>query len=356
MKSLSRLLPCLLALASLGCPGSLKSANYVGFLRIPCAANADTIVSVPFRDAPSYEGILSAPPSVDGETASLAVGDTPSWEKDEFVRTPSFVRFLSGSRTGSHYRILNNSSENVSIQIGTDTLTSVSAGDLFEIVSYWTLNSLFPPGSQTTIHESASVFASTRKTEVLLFDLNTNGIELAPNQVFFLTNGTWHRADEGFPEAGDTVIPPGAALIIRHPDTVTSTSFVVSQFVDQNPLSTTLRTRTDGGIDHTIAVSQPIAIQLQNLQLSGAGVFEESSSTSAGDRSDELLVYENALAIVNQKPSATYFRSGGAWLEDTGASFPNADDETIPPGVGIVIRKAATVDGAYHFWVNTPTY
>ncbi|MFZ4766988.1 MAG: TIGR02597 family protein, partial [Roseimicrobium sp.] len=97
----------------------------------------------------------------------------------------------------------------------------------------------------------------------------------------------------------------------------------------------------------------PVPVKLKDLDLISSGAFLASANTVAGQRRDELLIYDNSSATVNRAPSATYFyaTSDSKW-HHAAAGFPIADDVEISPSSGLLIRKYQSGSGATAVWTH----
>ncbi|MCB1090765.1 MAG: TIGR02597 family protein [Verrucomicrobiae bacterium] len=327
----------------------------IGLTRNLCKAGSDTLIGVPFERNAIGGGSLAAPPKLTGLSASFRA-NIPAGELPAFENRLHYLRFVGpGGAAGSWHPILSHSDSTVTIEANGSNLADLDTGDTFEIIPYWTLDSLFDPGVQETIHVSAGSLPNVRSTEVLITDLTGEGINLAPDHIYFLTGSGWRQATTGFPSAGSQVILPGQVIVIRHPVGVADTYFVARQRVNLGDLRMALRTSVRGSQDNLVSLARPTEIKLSELDLT-AETFLDSASTDSGDRVDELLLFDNLAAAFNKSPSVTFFRVAGTWRRDDGATFPVADDDLIPIAAAIVIRKAATEDGQPLIWINSPRY
>lgn len=345
-----------------------------GFNTITCPANSDTIVGVPFRPTGSRKGTLNALPTVDGEAATLSIAGTPGFTVNGFANT-WYAKFSSGTKNGRFYTITANDASTLTIDLNGDNMTGVLATDTVVIAQYWTLDSLFPPAGATTawtgtapntvpnghaIVASTSTSAPLRKTQLLLPNTAGTGTNLAPNRSFYIYHNTvaatknWLSAS-GTPAAGSTILSPDCYIIIRHPSTVPNpTTLKTTGEVETGTVSIPLSTITTGFQDNYIALVRPIDLTLTQLNLYESGAFVASSSTSPVLRKDQILVFNNAVALRNKAPSASYYHNGTDWLNASGNT--NANLSVIPAGAGFIIRKAKTSGGATHFWNNGATY
>lgn len=97
-------------------------------------------------------------------------------------------------------------------------------------------------------------------------------------------------------------------------------------------------------VTHQRATAQ----KLRDLALLSGSAFEASADPQPGNRGDELFVFNNAVAGLNEQPSATYYydQSASLWRSTT-APTSDAGDATIAPGVFRTIRAAS---GAATTW------
>ncbi|MCB1231566.1 MAG: TIGR02597 family protein [Verrucomicrobiae bacterium] len=344
---------------AIGITGALgaedTASDILGIIRIPCLEGSDTLVGIPFERYTEAKGSLLTAPRIAGNSATFQAA-SPDGDFAIFGTENFYLRWVGESGSaGAWHRILSNAEDSFTIDQNGNDLSSLVAGDPFEIVPYWTLNTLFDPATQSTIHVSAGPLPTSRSTEVLITDLVGEGISLAPDRLFFLTADGWHEASSGFPAAGDEPIQPGQVIVIRHPAGTGDTYFVAEQRVLTGAHRQPLRTSVRGYQDNVISLMRPATVKLSDLDLSDQ-IFVDSASTAANDRVDELLLFDNASPAFNKAPFKSYFRIGGTWHEDDGASYPVADDDEIPMAAAVVIRKAPTSDGRTLIWIDSPEY
>ena len=336
--------------------GEAFVSDSVGYYSVPCLPGSDTIVSVPFQRTPVQQGKLASLPNLSGSIASLVPEASPIFVSRDFLSEPHYLVFRGASSgSGWHFPIVFQDEATLKIELGQQNLPDLSIGDVFEVIPYWTLETLFPIGD-STIHDSTNLLLSGRGSEILFFDRESASIDLAPSRKFFRTAQGWKEAIRGFPDADQVTIPPGVSFVIRHPANAASTTFVAFQKVDSDIKAYPLKTSVDQPRDNHLASVRPVPVKLRNLDLE-APAFSESASTAISDRKDELHVFDNTASAINRKASAIYFRVGGQWVEsDQSQSFPIADDVEIGPGAGLMVRKVSTADGAQTVWINTPRY
>jgi len=326
-----------------------------GYLKIECPGGSDTRVSAPFHPVAVWSGPLAAAPqTVGGGIMRLSVELPVTIGVGAFVATPHWVLCRAPSDAeGRHFFVTAHNGSSIDVEGQAADWAGVSAGARVEVIPAWTLDKLFPPGQQSTFHLSTGRLAPGRGSELLLFNQVGRGAKLAPSRRFFITASGWLSVD-GFVAAGDTIIAPGEAFIIRHPAGSAPTAFVVSEQVYGDVVRLGLRISGGTGQDTTIAPPRPVKIRLGDLEFA-PGTFEESASTDPAVRKDQLIVFDNLTAGINKTPSGIFFRTGGQWVEDA-TGFPSANFVEIEPSAGFVIRKASGAADETVQWPNTAPY
>lgn len=333
-----------------------SASDVIGVTRILCAAGADTVVGVPFERFPVFDSTLREATVTAGPIATLTPVLEAPFANNRFGGESHYLRFVGGgSLSGAWFEIVGNTTDKISIRTRGLDLSLAVVGDAFEVIPYWTLDSLFPPESQTTLHVSSGKLPPQRRSMVLLADTTREGIRLAPDRIFFLTEEGWFRSSRGMPPAGGQILKPGEVLAIRHPAGVAATWFRSREQVLRGRHWEFLRTRTDGPQDNAVALVRALPLALEDLGLTSEA-FVSSESTAPADRRDELHLYENLTQVVNRIPTKIFFKVGDDWREDNGTTYPVANLAEVPIGVALVIRKAPTADGATAVWINPPTY
>jgi len=327
----------------------------VGFNKVTCKGGSDTIVAVPFHRNPAFTGKIGAPPSVDEGIATITPAGIATLPADAFAAQPHYLRFRDGGMDGAWFEVTGNTSASITIEVGLASLGGLSTDEMFDVIPHWTIETLLPKASQTTLHPSAGKLPPGRASSLMLADLTREGIRLAPDRIFFVNSQGWFEAARGFPAAGEVLVKPGQVLVVRHKPGAADTVFRTTNRVHRYDHPTLLKSGPDGPQDHAVGLMRPVPVKLSDLDLDGTA-FVSSASNAPGDRKDELLVYDNLTAALNKAPSKTYFRVGSQWRQDAGGSFPVANDALIPPSTAIVIRKAATTTERTLLWVNSPRY
>lgn len=375
MKLIKLLLSGALTASGLICAqSSTYSTAPIGFNKVVCLTNSDTIVGVPFRQQGSLSSLLSASPAVVPGFPDLAEIPLQISTLTPGGLGQHYVKFEGGTRDGRWYDITANTASSATINLNGDTLDGVVEGDRVVITQYWTLDTLFPPDQATTgwtenlenpgewiqnghaIMASTSTLGSGRRTEILLPNLTAEGINIPSEGRYYIHNGIWKRSSSGNTSFDNTIIYPDTHFRISHPSSVTyTTTFRSAGEVEMSVMSIPLSTRQTTSQDNYIALGRPVSVTLNDLNLLGTDAFVSSTNTLGSGRQDELLVFDNALQLRNKAPSARFFVHNGIW-KLSGGGNTDRGGELIDAGLGIIIRKSTTLSGSTVFWTNTPSY
>ena len=231
----------------------------------------------------------------------------------------------------------------------------VAAGTTVSLIPYWTLGTAFPAsdaGVSYTASTSTAIFG--RKTQILLPDMVSAGVNLASAATYYNYSGAWRLSGtDGTAPYDDTILLPTSYFTVRN--STTATTFTPTGNVYMNRITTPLDTQVSTAQDNAVSLPRPTATTLNDLGLITSGAFTPSTNTSVFGRKDTLLVYDNTVAGVNKASSATYYYYNGWRLSGTDGT-QDYGTTTIPYGVGIKIRKAAASFGTTAFWQNTRNY
>ena len=360
-----RFLPVLILATALPSGAQSVVSEPIGFNKVTCLANSDTIVGVPLRKEGSRTTKLSGAPTGTGDAITLPV--TATLTAGEL--TKHYVKFTSGTKDGFWYDISSNATDSITIDLNGDPLTGVVSGDSVLIAEYWTLESLFPAAQATTSWAETpsgsgnwtasghaivrSDNAITRKTELLVPNYSGTGINLSSSNVFYLLSAGWKKVGSGTsPQDGFILFPDGYVIIRHNASAAHGTVFRSVGEVETGNLAIPISTKIGSKQDTMIGLPRPIPVKLSHLGLDTT-VFR--NSPNAINRTDELLVFDNEQALKNKSAAAVYYRLSAGWRK-IGAGSVDQGDAEIPSGVGFIIRKAATVDGATVFWLNPPNF
>ena len=328
----------------------------IGYSTVACPVNSDTIVGMPLRQAPDLSGALTGAPVSPGDQAVLTIGAFTG----AYANT-HYVKFSSGPDSGKILPVVSNTTTTLTVDLNGGSLASVQ-GDALEVIKFWTLGELFNPSQATTdaattgnaVVASLNALASGRRTLLLLPDQMSPGINIAPNQSFFIVGGEWREL--GVAGNKDLIqLWPDTYFIIRQPSNISqATSYVATGQVELGEVTVPLTTQTSSFQDNFIAISRPVDVPLDQLGLKDTPAFVSSTNTLASGRRDVLLVFDNSSTAINKAPAATYFVFNGQWRKL--GSGGDAGEDLILAGNGFIIRKFATATGETVFWKNSRSY
>jgi uncharacterized protein (TIGR02597 family) len=330
----------------------------VGAVSLTIKGNSDTIVAVPLTAMPSYSGAVATKAAAGGNAFNLTVSGTTGWTTDQFANL-YYVRMTSGAKAGMYYTITANTASQVTLDTAGDDLSGIAAADTFKILKYWTLGTLFPPASAGTaanpLTASEGLGAPQRRSQIILPDNASAGINLSSTGTFFFINGgNWVAADTGNPVSDNTILYPDTYFTIRQPSTVpTDVAWTSVGSVALTKLIIPLGTRVAGQQDNHVGVTRPVDLKLSELGLESG--FMDSVGLGSPQRRDTLLVFDNTTAAFNKSASKTFFHYAGNWYEANTGS-PIANDQIIPAGSGLIVRKYQNVSATTSLWSNLATY
>lgn len=358
------------------------STELIGFNKVTCLPASDTVVGVPFRQQGSRELHLVHAPVNDVDHPGQVTLTVDATDLPPGGLNSHYLKFSSGALLGRWFALIGDAvtSNTLTLDTNGDDFGGVVAGDSAVLAEYSTLDSLFPPVRATTswsesvnepgdwIANGHAIMASTgtsplaRRTELLVPDLAGEGINLIPAGTHFINGGAtpgWLRAlpGGGFAPSGDTVLHPDAYFVIRHSQRVSRpTIFRSLGEVETSERAIPLFSSASVRQDNHIAIPRPVALTLGELGLAGTPAFVSSASFSPLARRDELLVFDNTIAMRNRTPSGVYFVVNGGWHKWSNGIATAADEDIISAGHGIIIRKARTAGGHTEFWENPSGY
>ncbi|MCF7762221.1 MAG: TIGR02597 family protein [Verrucomicrobia bacterium] len=319
-----------------------------GFYRLPLLGNSDTRVSIPFsRPEAAFAVVVSTANNV------MTVRGAPPWTADQWVyqagvQTNSYyLQIRSGTLEGEYHPIIGNGVNSVTLDLEGQSLPGLRSGDRVAIVPYWTLGTIFPAGESVY----ASPSPGNRQTEILMPDIGGVGINLSSAGTFYFWGGNWRMVGQGLNVFNDDVVLPDMYFIVRQ-NLAASTILTTHGTVLTSKWRVVLMSNSSGKQDNIVALPRPVEATLNESGLIESGAF--SASQFAGNRTDELLVFDSAQVAKNQSASATYYYWNGAWRE-VGVGATDVGNEVVfAPGTGVIIRKAAGTGSVV--WSNAANY
>jgi uncharacterized protein (TIGR02597 family) len=345
-----------LAVGQIATAQTTVATDPVGFTTIPCLANSDTFVSVPFTRPPEYVGAIQ---SISGDT--ITVSGSP-WTANQFVYAagtqPKTYFVLIGSHSGSNpkegnqYTVTSNGTNTLVIDREGEDLSTVEAGTQILVVPYATLTSVFP-ASDANVSFVPSSSSLSRQTQIIIPNYAGSGINLSAAATYYYLNNAWRKVGRPATENyNDDPFVNSGYFIVRNASTGTQLTHVGSVLMKKSTIP--LVTRTSGAQDNFVSVIRPVDVKLNDLGLITSNAF--MASPSALSRTDQLIVFDNSQTGINKSASATYYYLNNAWRKVGQSSSTDFGNDVIRTGSGFIIRKAATANGATHMWQNAPTY
>ena len=365
-------------------------------------SNSDTLFSVPFTRVPEFTVTID---SVSG--AVITVEGTPGWTTNQFVYAaglqPKHYYVLMGPvnpgsssnlpgrnggklkpkyrqtivtaaaptnpKEGHAYAIIANTDNTLTVDISKDNLTGIPTGTQATLIPNWTLNTVFPATDQNV---SFTPTTQTRsfKTEILIPNYAAQGVNQAFSTVYFFSNnvnGTtnnvgWRVIGDNTTDHGDDPLVPTGYFVVRNLNSAPTLPLAAAGSVLTEKLVVPLVTQSNAAQDNSVSMIRPVDVKLNDTGLNpGDGSFVATTNTSSFK--DELLLFNNAAAVLNKSPSAVYFYSNNVngttnnigWRV-LGDNTTDHGNDVIHAGSAMIIRKAGNGTGGIVFWTNSPTY
>jgi uncharacterized protein (TIGR02597 family) len=308
-----------------------------GFVNLTLLGNSDNFISLPFlRPATAQGSVLSASSNL------LTATGSPGWSAHQFSNC--YVRFTSGAAEGSMYAVLSNTANTITVN---GTLNSVSTDDAFSVEPYWTFKTVFANGAGVNV----SPTVGDRRTEVLIPDFTSRGINLSASKIYYFNAGLWKQVGQGSTDHGDDIFLPNTHFVVRH-NVATNTVLTTYGVVPTSKLAITFNSSTTNRQDNYIGLARPAVMSLDASGLISSGAF--AASPLPGDQTDQLLTFDNAVAQRNKSSSAVYYFWNGAWRR-VGAGTSNVGaDPVFSPGAAVAVRKGT--NSPPQVWVNAANY
>lgn len=344
------------ASAGSGMAQGVATTDVVGLLSVPAAQVSDTIVSLPLHRADLYRGRVTA---VSGDLVTL--GDA-SFAEDS-LNGRYYLLATSGSGEGRCLPVTDSSGATLRVDFGTEgSLGSLAPGVSVQVIPYWTLDTVFPNGQG--VNASGNLLPVSR---ILLPDTTSAGVRLASSSSYFYYSGNGHGG-EGWRKFGatasskfdDQILAPGSSFVIRHE--AGPGSLFENLGAVQNAASSVWTGTKAANLpqDHALGLSFAAPVSLAGSNLFETGSF--AGSATLDQPVDELLVYDQSAPARNRTPAFVYYyytgsQSGGpGWRLKGSPSTLRNSTLAFQPGVGCVLRKAASPSPLSLRWTVRPAY
>jgi uncharacterized protein (TIGR02597 family) len=324
----------------------------VGLTTTSCLGNSDTYLGIPFTRPPEFTGTVQ---SVSGST--LTINGAPGWTDNRFVYVAGsqskhyYVLIGNGGATnpkeGHTYAVTSNGSNTLTVEISFDNLAGVVANTQVTLIPYWTPATIFPSGD-AGVSFTATTNPSSYKTEVLIPNASSAGINLPPAAAyFFINNGAnigWRLEGDNSTNYGDDPLLPDSYLIVRNSNGAPTLPLTSSGSVLMSKLAVPILASASQQQDNPVAMIRPV-----DTTLDSNGLAPIHTSFLPGD---QLLLFDNTQAQIGKQPNKFYTFNDGWRL-----SSDNLDHskDIVPAGSAMLVRRAAKSAGTV-YWVNAPTY
>ena len=365
-------------------------------------SNSDTLLSIPFTRLPEFTVRIL---SVSG--AVITVEGTPGWTINQFVYaagvqpkhyyvlmgpvSPASSANLAGRnggklepkfrqnivttavttnpKEGHAYAIVANTENTLTVDTSKDNLSGIPAGTEATLIPNWTLNTVFPAADQNV---SFTPTTQTRsfKTEILIPNYAAPGVNQSFSTVYFFSNNVnattnnvgWRVIGDNTTDHGDDPLVPAGYFVVRNLNSAPTLPLPAAGSVLTTKLVVPLVTQSNAAQDNSVSMTRPVDVKLNDTGLNpGDGSFVATTNTSSFK--DELLLFNNAAAVLNKSPSAVYFYSNNVngttnnigWRV-LGDNTTDHGNDIIKAGSAMIIRKAGNGTGGIVFWTNSPTY
>ena len=325
----------------------------VGFTTTSLLGNSDTYLGIPFTRPPEFTGTVQ-PANAD----TLTVNGAPGWANNQFVYAAGtqpkhyYVLIANGgasnAKEGHIYAITGNSSNTLTVDTTFDNLTGIAANTRVTVIPYWTPATIFPP-SDADVSFTATTNPPTYKTQLLIPNTSSAGINLAPSAAyFFIKNGSnigWRVEGDNSTDHDDDPLLPDDYVIVRNANGAPTLPLTPAGSVLRSKVAVPIFASSSLQQDNPVAMLRPLDM---TLDVSGLAPIDNSFV-----QGDQLLLFDNTQQKIGKQPSKTYTFNDGWRL--TTDNLEHSKD-VIPRGSAMLIRKAAKTGAGTVYWMNAPSY
>lgn len=331
---------CLGLLAGLVPAGAVTVATPpAGYFRLEAGGGRDNWLSLPLvRRSESVRRISAV-----GAT-SLTLGGS-ALTANAYAPGNSgayYVQFVNGNLAGLSYKIVSNTTSEVTLatlgdDLGSHALGAVvvgASGDLVRIRPYWTVADVFGRENAGLLLTPLSALATAIYTEAdaLIFpDNQTIATEKLPASVVAYVSGQgWRRQGQPAVDVGASELPAGDPFVFRRQSGTAVSTFLVG-YVSQEPGLVRLPALPAGGETDVFAgLFHPGQKRMADLGLAGS---IEGSADAANAR-DLLLNPSDIRNGFSIPPARRLHLIGSAWFEGE----TSANNQTLRSGTGFILR------------------
>ncbi len=277
---------------------TVQAQTVVGYNKVTCLANSDTVVALPFSE--SQEAVYT----VSGKSeATVSVSESlPAGTYDGTY----YIRFLDGSAAGLWSTIsVQDTGDELDVD-DTAVLADVAADDTFGVYAHRTIGSVFTTNLQDVVWDA--------NTQILL----PRNDEAGTNKGYTVIGWNGSQWKSGFTDYTNTILNPEEAFIIRN-GSGSDLSWIASGTVMQGKVG---RYLPGNGAQDIVVGPLPKAVALQDLNLEGEG---------------QILLPRNDEAGTNKGYTVVGW-TGSQWK----SGFTDYSSTEIPAGEGFILRRDAS--------------
>ncbi|RYD38684.1 MAG: TIGR02597 family protein [Verrucomicrobiaceae bacterium] len=289
-------------------------------------ANTDVSISIPINRDTEFAGTVT---SISG--TSITVTGTPNWATNQFTSVPYLVTIGGGAEEGLTAVVNANGSNTLQVVVVTGNLANVTSGTALSVRKAWTISALLPTG------------VIPNGTQLLAYDGETAGINLAPTQIYTMTPSGWFLTLGGSGASPNAILYPGESFVLRTAATAI-TNLVVSGEVPVTKHRVALTKLSPSGTGQDVRASYLTPVD----EAVGVAGFPAVNG-------DQILIYDNASSGRNKAPTVILTKTPTGWFGTLGLSG-NQDAYVIPGGKGFVYRFSAANAPTTKDWSDVQTY
>ncbi|MEO0508830.1 MAG: TIGR02597 family protein [Verrucomicrobiota bacterium] len=312
----------------------------VGYISKDVNPNADLRLGIPFKQGATFR---SAVDTVNAGVIGVAAS-VPDVTTDAH-----YLLVTNGPLVGNWFQVTDSSDSSITVAVDLEN-EGLLTGNTFEVIPFWTLDSLFPSGGD--IPQSSDVLNPV--AFILLNDVSQTGTNLAATGGTFVFHSGeqvaagWYDTSGDFSStAGSQILSPETYITIRN-ETGSIVSVTVAGTVPDTTIANDIVSRLAGNQDNQIVNPFPAGVTLSTSELFEDGVIRASSDVL--NPLDLLFVFEGSPDGKNPTASLTAIYHDGAqvaegWYDLSGDFSSTIDSYELPLGGALIVRRVAGADG-----------
>jgi uncharacterized protein (TIGR02597 family) len=320
------------------------SSTPVGYITYTANANSDLKLGLVLEQATTFSGAVSSV-----TTGAIDAGS----DVGDLTTNAHYVKMTSGALDGQWFQV--SSASGTTVTVSEDLAAGgVVANDTFQVIPFWTLDSLFPSGGN--VPGSADIFNADALVQT--FDPSNIGTNFATSSGHLYYTGSlapagWYDSSALTP-SGSTALNPDIYIQVRN-STSSAANIVITGTVPESAVTVNVLSTSTGKQDNLVYNPYPTDITLATSNLSTSGAV--AGSPDIFNPTDVVLVYAPSGSAQNEATIAAYLYYTGS-LAPTGwydsSTLTPADDSVIKAGQAVIIRKASGSDQVTTWNSNLP--